>query len=369
MESSRPSSTRTQYQSTTFLHFWTFLIMFMSFTYRMGKGTCQSLFSNETFKPQLMSLDAAYKYLYFNYQYLVIRMSIPSFQELGAGEQLSRILNFIIQGKISPIPSIQRRRTLDLSVKPKKSIFVTNGRDYFDKWILYIPGGNEICNSTLLVPKLQEAFPNHGIVIVAYNHHVKDENQTPLMASLEIYKFLIQVLKMKSSNISLISDGIGSNICLGMLGRLRHCGLSPPNCAVFISPWIDLNCCGPSFRNSTHKYHLEPSEHLSNFELCSCKQDSIIKDEFKIKYDDLRDLPPIHINSGGSEPLLDDTNRLYTLLKSNSNTINHSVYQNMPHTFQLFFFEESNAAISEIQTFILKHIENTDNSKATRIYE
>jgi acetyl esterase/lipase len=73
---------------------------------------------------------------------------------------------------------------------------------------------------------------------------------------------------------------------------------------------------------------------------------------------DLKGLPPLLIQVGGIEALLDDSVKLAGQAKSAGLEVNLEVYENMTHVFQNFGEElsESRKALESVNEFIKKYI-------------
>ena len=252
-------------------------------------------------------------------------------------------------------------RMLHKSPIPKSSkatYFLPKGKTNCEKWLLYCPGGALLFHSYLILPRLQEIFPDFGIVLVDYGVVPEKSFPSPLVDVLDTYHYMLNVMKVDSKFISFLSDSAGGHICLGALLKIKEYILSPPSCCVFLSPWTDLTCSGNSFKEKMHIDYLDVDIKLLLEVYSNTEYDlELLKTkEYSPVFGDLSGIPPILINSGACEALLDDNKLLYKRLKEAGNAdVHHTVYDNMPHDFQMFYFQESNDSLKEIQTFINKH--------------
>ena len=106
-------------------------------------------------------------------------------------------------------------------------------------------------------------------------------------------------------------DSAGGNLTITLINRLRAAGEEQPACAWLASPWTDLTMSGASLETKAavdpliHKAYLE--------ELADCyapapidRKDPLISPLFS----DLTGFPPVLIQVGSAETLLDDSVRL-----------------------------------------------------------
>jgi epsilon-lactone hydrolase len=75
-------------------------------------------------------------------------------------------------------------------------------------------------------------------------------------------------------------------------------------------------------------------------------------------YADLKGLPPLLIQVGDAETLLDDSNRLAQRARAAGVTVKLEVWPEMIHVFQLFagFLPEGQQAVDDLGQFINQHL-------------
>eukprot|EP00835_Amoeboradix_gromovi_P004355 NODE_334_length_10694_cov_0.301180.p3 type:complete len:393 gc:universal NODE_334_length_10694_cov_0.301180:6814-5636(-) len=255
-------------------------------------------------------------------------------------------------------------RIRHLGPRPKvfKSTFLVPKKRPCSKWILYVPGGAFIYHNALLLPRIQSIFPDYGIAFVEYSIVPEKSWPSPIIDVLDTYKYLIDVLDVNPREIAFLSDSAGGNISLCVMQQLKLLSLELPSCAVFISPWTDLTCSGDSFKLSHGYDYLDNKLDISKLLGCYCNvmdvEAYMLNDKlFSPINGDLSNMPPILINTGEYEALLDDNKVFYDKLTEhgNLNTI-HTVYDKMPHIHQMMGLKESFESLAEIQKFVNKYI-------------
>ena len=156
-------------------------------------------------------------------------------------------------------------------------------------------------------------------------------------------------------------DSAGGNLALALCLRLRDEGKPQPGMLYLLSPWTTMETDSPSRRRNAEKDRLhggipflhdivtQPSPYAGNLDLKDPRISPL--------YADLSGLPPMLVQAGGYELLLDDALKLAEKATQDGVEITLSVYPGMPHDFALILPEklESAAAFTELRDFVLRH--------------
>ena len=158
-------------------------------------------------------------------------------------------------------------------------------------------------------------------------------------------------------NIILGGDSAGGALSLGLLIHLRDEGLPLPACAILISPGLDPTFSGPSMQNNKEKENMFTPDALEAF-FNAYLPDDLREDERLALLDyDYGSLPPILIQAGGNEILLDDSVRAAERAKDAGVDVELQIFENMSHVFQLFsWLPETKKARKNIISFIDQHL-------------
>ena len=162
-------------------------------------------------------------------------------------------------------------------------------------------------------------------------------------------------------NIVVAGDSAGGNLTLALLLRLREKGMPLPAGAFMISPWADLNHALP-----THTLKKDVDFALSAPFLewmASCyaagreRSDPFISPVNA----DLRGLPPLLIQAGSFETLLDDSLTLVRNAALADVPVRLSVWPGYFHDFQMFFSDLQGAeqALDEAADFLERALDGT----------
>eukprot|EP00834_Sanchytrium_tribonematis_P005442 NODE_329_length_9526_cov_0.701708.p1 type:complete len:390 gc:universal NODE_329_length_9526_cov_0.701708:6629-7798(+) len=225
------------------------------------------------------------------------------------------------------------------------------------KWIFYVPGGAFLFHNYHLLSRIHQMFPNYGICFVRYSCLPEKSWPSPIIDVLDSYYYFLNVMKVQSNNVACMSDSAGGNLVLNLLIKCKDYKIDSPSCAVFISPWTDLSCTGDSFQslNNLDFLNNELQIHALLAGYCSMTNldlDLLFHPEISPIYGDLSKLPPILIQTGGVEALLDDNKMLASKIRQNGNIVEHQIYPKMPHIFQTMPFQVSKIALAKVKLFI-----------------
>ena len=153
-------------------------------------------------------------------------------------------------------------------------------------------------------------------------------------------------------------DSAGGGLTLSTLVAARDVGVGRPDAAVIISGWTDLACSGDTIRT---RADIDPmvTESLLQRMAGEYLQGGDPKQPLVSPlYADLQGLPPLLMQVGEAEVLLDDTTRVAEKAKAAGVDVSLEVYPEMMHIFQLFapVLPEGQQAIERIGTFLKQYV-------------
>ena len=149
-------------------------------------------------------------------------------------------------------------------------------------------------------------------------------------------------------------DSAGGGLTVATLVALRDAGNPLPAAAVCLSPWVDMECLGESMRTKADVdpwVQYEPLVKQAEMYLAGADPRHPLAAPL---YADLSGLPPLLIQVGTSETLLDDSTRLAERATAAGVDVTLDVWDEMIHVFQLFAFmlPEGQQAIDRIGEFV-----------------
>lgn len=158
-------------------------------------------------------------------------------------------------------------------------------------------------------------------------------------------------------NLAVAGDSAGGGLTLALLTTLRDRGEALPSCAVCISPWVDLQMTGASITSKAALDPLLTADGLQQFADWYLGGQDPHNPRVSPLYADLKGLPPLLIQVGTSEILLDDALRLEQRAQAAGVKVTLSLYDDMPHVWHVFasFLPEGKRAAAEIGDFVGQH--------------
>jgi epsilon-lactone hydrolase len=179
----------------------------------------------------------------------------------------------------------------------------------------------------------------------------------PFPAALEdaraAYGFLLDH-GIAAPRIVVGGDSAGGGLTLALMTSLRDAGERLPGCAWLVSPWVDLQMTGASL---AEKANVDPLiskpylEELASAYLAGADPASPLVSPLNA---DLAGLPPVLVQVGSAETLLDDAVRIAQRAGAADVRINLEIWPHMIHAWHLWAaqLEEGRRAIASAGAFI-----------------
>lgn len=157
----------------------------------------------------------------------------------------------------------------------------------------------------------------------------------------------------KAEDIFVAGDSAGAGLALALMLRLREAGAALPKAAVLICPWVDLAATGGSILDHAEFDWAKPEEVAKRVKLYIGDGDPK-RPEVSPVFADLRGLPPMMIQAGGAEMMLDQENALAARARGAGVDVTYEVTPDMIHNWQIFAatIPEGLEAIERIGAFV-----------------
>jgi acetyl esterase/lipase len=191
---------------------------------------------------------------------------------------------------------------------------------------------------------------------LAVAYRVAPENPFPAACddALTAWRFL-RNQGIDAAKIAIGGDSAGAGLTLGLIGRLRDANEELPACAWLISPWSDLTMSGSSLVSKAEIDPLIHKEYLNELADAYLPAGMDRKDpRVSPLYADLRKFPPMLIQVGSNETLLDDATRLAARAGAADVAVTLEIWPNMIHAWPLWnaHLEDGRRAIANAGAFI-----------------
>jgi acetyl esterase/lipase len=148
------------------------------------------------------------------------------------------------------------------------------------------------------------------------------------------YKWLLDQ-GLRPNHVALIGDSAGGGLAVTTILRAREQGLPLPAATMPLSPWLDMDATGETFETNAAKDLIVTREVIQIMASMFLGEGGNRQDPLANPLRaDLRDFPPIYIQTGADETLLDDSRKLANLARKSSVDVTLEVVAEMQHVFQ-----------------------------------
>ena len=204
--------------------------------------------------------------------------------------------------------------------------------------VLYLHGGGYVIGSLDSHRHVaSEIARDTGGRTLALHYRLSPEQPfpAPVEDSLAAYRHLLDA-GFAPGKIAIAGDSAGGGLVVAALVAIRDAGLPLPACGWCISPWVDLEGIGASMTGKAAEDPIvqkEPLLEMSAHYLNGADPRSPLAAPL---YANLRGLPPLFIQVGAAETLLDDSIRLAGVAGGQDVTVTLEVWPEMVHVWHLF---------------------------------
>ena len=232
-----------------------------------------------------------------------------------------------------------------------------------ERIIFYLHGGAyAIGTATSSVGLASDLARRAGTRLVTVDYRLAPEHPHPaaIEDAIAAYRKLLDS-GVSPSRIAVAGESAGAGLAAAVLVALKPAGLPQPAAAVLMSPWADLTLSGRSLRG---KAALDPAltpEGLARRAADYVGHSNPAAGLVSPIFADLAGLPPLLIQAGSHEILLDDATRLATQAAAADVAVTLEVTPGVPHVFQGFaaMLDEGDAALTSAAKFLHAHLAST----------
>lgn len=225
--------------------------------------------------------------------------------------------------------------------------------------ILYIHGGGYVsCSAATHRPITAALARLSRRRVFSLDYRLAPEHRYPtaLDDAVAAYQWLLEQ-GVAASMISFAGDSAGGGLVLATLLRARDMGLPLPSCAVCFSPWTDMAGTGESVRFNDGRCAMFRPGNIAEFAAAYLGDTSPNDSYASPVFADLGGLPPVLLQVGSTELLLDDSRRVHDKIQEAKGESRLEVYDNVFHCWQMMdgFVPEARTALRQAAEFIREH--------------
>lgn len=253
-----------------------------------------------------------------------------------------------------PLPADVRMTPTELGGVPV--VFIDVGDVEPRGTILHIHGGGFALGSAAGSVGLASSLARKtGMRAVSIDYRLAPEHPYP--AALDdvttAYRALVDRVG-GTDHIVVSGESAGGNLAIELLIAGKAVGLTMPAAALLLSPMTDLTMTGSSYAGkadvdpaiSAQAIRTRAADYLAGTD----PTDPLVSPIFA----DLSGLPPLLIQAGSHEVLLDDATRLAAKAAADDVSVTLDITPDVPHVFQAFaaLLDEGDAALNRAARFV-----------------
>jgi monoterpene epsilon-lactone hydrolase len=225
--------------------------------------------------------------------------------------------------------------------------------------VLYFHGGAFVAGAPLTHRNFAwhlSAASGHKVALLDYRLAPEHCFPAPIDDAVETYRWLL-AQGYAPADIAIGGDSAGGNLTLTTILKLKELGLPLPYCAICLSPWADLTHSGKAIIENAKRDAVVPLNLLTAAASAYAPAQNLKNPLISPAFADLRGFPPIYINAGSEEILVDDARRIAdNATRVDVAAICH-VWPKMQHAFTVAtqFLPEARSAVEDIAGFMRLH--------------
>src|SRR6185295_12939039 len=153
--------------------------------------------------------------------------------------------------------------------------------------------------------------------------------------SLEAYRWMVDELDGDASHIAVAGDSAGGGLTLAALVAARDSRIPLPACAVLYSPWTDMEGLVEAPHPNAERCAMFAPANIDDFSLAYLGDASRRDVRASPLLSDLYGLPPILLQVGEPELLVEDSRRVHEKIQAAGGTSELEIWPHAFHGWQM----------------------------------
>jgi acetyl esterase/lipase len=262
-------------------------------------------------------------------------------------------------GSVWPVAEDVKLAAVDVSGVPGEWSIVP-GSDS-SRVLMFFHGGGYCSGSIVSHRRLVTEAGRAGEVrTLAIAYRLAPEHPFPAAYddALTAWRFL-RNQNIPAAQIAIGGDSAGAGLTVALINRLRDAQEELPGCAWLISPWTNLTLSGSTLANKDAIDPLMHKTYLNELADAYLPAGMDRKDpRVSPLYADLKGFPPVLIQVGSAETLLDDATRFAAVAGAADVRVTLEIWPQMIHAWPLWnaHLEPGRRALASAGAFIRGHL-------------
>ena len=234
--------------------------------------------------------------------------------------------------------------------------------------VLYFHGGVYVIGDAFQAADLASQVGRRtGAKVISVDYRLAPEHPYPAAVddALAAYQALLEG-GTAPSDIALVGESAGGGLAVATLVNARDHGLPLPAAAFVMSPYVDLTLAGATMETKREADPLfTPEAFPARVADYTAGQDAALGLISPI-FAEVSSLPPLIIQAGTHEVLLDDALRLADVAANADVEVTLDITPGVPHVFQAYypFLDEAAAALDRAGRLLSAHLASAERIAA-----
>ena len=220
--------------------------------------------------------------------------------------------------------------------------------------ILYCHGGGYSTGSRVYARTLTTKLAmSTSMDVLSFDYRLAPEHPYPAATedAMKVWNYLM-LLGYGARDVILAGDSAGGNLALSLALQLKAQKRLLPRGLILMSPWTDLTASGQSHETKAAIDPVLNAGYLAEMTGNYAAKDKLNDPFISPLFGDYEGFPPVYIQVGENEVLLDDSVMLYRKLLHANVSVRLDRFPGMWHVFQMSPFKTAYEAMDKNAEFI-----------------
>ncbi|MFW9938339.1 MAG: alpha/beta hydrolase [Candidatus Thorarchaeota archaeon] len=217
--------------------------------------------------------------------------------------------------------------------------YLLNSEDSNSRVILYLHGGGYFSGSYMSHRRFVSILCRK-LDLNAYSINYRLAPEDPYPAGLDdaffAYKWLLEEKSIPAENVIIMGDSAGGGLTLALLYRIKIKDLPQPKAAICLSPWTDLTLTSETCKTKVEEDVFFNMKNMETSAKAYLQTESPKNPEISPIFADFNGFPPIFLQVGTREILLNDSLVIAEKMKNQGISVTVDVWEGMFHAFLIF---------------------------------